>query len=311
LQSGEIEGHITGYSFGYRTQAFLTITGLNLDATEVFNLIGTRDLNGLMAAYFAGDDVFNAQNFQSAYGGGQIIDAYSGNDVVYGSSSNDLIRGGSGQDSLYGGTGMDSLHGGTEDDLLLGDAGNDMLFGDDGNDVLYGGWDDDTLSGGLGSDTVAFSGASTGYTATPGAGGALIVTGADGKDTLNNIEFLKFSDTTISLATTYSAATTTAWLAEGTNAGNTPFLFTVTRSVETSFAAVIAWTVTGSGANPADSADFLGGVRPSGTLSFAAGRPARRSRSKRHPTASSNRTKASRSRCRAWARAWAPPAEPS
>ena len=36
-------------------------------------------------------------------------------------------------------------------------------------------------------------------------------------------------------------------------------------------AASVAWSVAGSGAAPADAADFAGGVLPSGTLSFAPG----------------------------------------
>jgi hypothetical protein len=54
------------------------------------------------------------------------------------------------------------------------------------------------------------------------------------------------------------------------NSGLTPFTFTVTRSGPTTGATSVNWAVTGSGANPANAADF-GGTLPSGTLSFAAG----------------------------------------
>jgi Calx-beta domain-containing protein len=55
------------------------------------------------------------------------------------------------------------------------------------------------------------------------------------------------------------------------NAGTTPFTFTVTRSGSTAGAGSVAWTVSGSGSNPANAADFARGVLPSGTVSFAAG----------------------------------------
>ncbi|QMV65535.1 Calx-beta domain-containing protein [Pseudomonas berkeleyensis] len=60
-------------------------------------------------------------------------------------------------------------------------------------------------------------------------------------------------------------------LAEGNGGATTVFRFTVTRSGDTSSAASIDWSVAGSGAAPADGADFVGGVLPTGTLHFAAG----------------------------------------
>jgi len=53
------------------------------------------------------------------------------------------------------------------------------------------------------------------------------------------------------------------------DAGNTAFTFTVTRTASCA-AASVDYAVTGTGANPADAADF-GGVLPSGTANFAAG----------------------------------------
>ncbi len=53
------------------------------------------------------------------------------------------------------------------------------------------------------------------------------------------------------------------------NAGNTAFTFTVTRTASC-VAASVDYAVTGTGANPADAADF-GGVLPSGTANFASG----------------------------------------
>ena len=55
------------------------------------------------------------------------------------------------------------------------------------------------------------------------------------------------------------------------NTGVTAFTYTVTRSGDTSAAGNVTWAVSGSGARPADAADFQGGALPVGTLSFGAG----------------------------------------
>ena len=54
------------------------------------------------------------------------------------------------------------------------------------------------------------------------------------------------------------------------DSGTTLFQYTVQRSVNTTGAASVDWAVTGSGANPANAADF-GGTFPSGTVNFADG----------------------------------------
>src|SRR5436309_7897869 len=68
---------------------------------------------------------------------------------------------------------------------------------------------------------------------------------------------------------TLAIAGTTATQTEG-NSGSTPFTFTVTRSGDTSTAATVNYTVTGSGGSAADANDF-GGTLASGTVSFAIG----------------------------------------
>ena len=62
---------------------------------------------------------------------------------------------------------------------------------------------------------------------------------------------------------------TDAQKAEG-NSGTTAFTFSVSRTVETSGTTSVDYSVTGSGGNPADAADF-GGSLPSGTVNFSAG----------------------------------------
>ncbi len=70
--------------------------------------------------------------------------------------------------------------------------------------------------------------------------------------------------------TSFSIASTTGSHLEG-NAGATPFVFTVTRSGNTSGANTVAWATFGALPNTAGPSDFIGGIVPSGTLSFAAG----------------------------------------
>jgi hypothetical protein len=65
-------------------------------------------------------------------------------------------------------------------------------------------------------------------------------------------------------------AATSASRAEG-DTGATSYTFTATRTGDISTSQTATWAVTGSGANAAVAADFVGGVLPSGTVSFAAG----------------------------------------
>ncbi len=67
---------------------------------------------------------------------------------------------------------------------------------------------------------------------------------------------------------TFAVAAQTADLKEG-NSGSTAFTFTVTRGGDTTSSASVNYAVTGTGAFPADAADF-GGVLPTGTVAFAA-----------------------------------------
>jgi hypothetical protein len=55
------------------------------------------------------------------------------------------------------------------------------------------------------------------------------------------------------------------------DSGTTIYTFTATRDGDTNGTASVDWVVAGHGANPADGLDFIGGVLPSGTISFAAG----------------------------------------
>ncbi len=69
---------------------------------------------------------------------------------------------------------------------------------------------------------------------------------------------------------TLSIAAADADKNEGNN-GSTAFTFTVTRGNETTGQTTVDFNVTGTGSNPANASDFVGGVLPSGTVTFMAG----------------------------------------
>ena len=55
------------------------------------------------------------------------------------------------------------------------------------------------------------------------------------------------------------------------NSGSTPFTFTISRTGNINVSSSVSWTVSGSGAKPANAADFSGGVFPSGSVTFSIG----------------------------------------
>lgn len=75
-------------------------------------------------------------------------------------------------------------------------------------------------------------------------------------------------------ASTVQIAVATPELSEG-NSGPRSFSFVVTRDGDVSAAQSVKWAVAGTGTNKAAAADFVGGVLPSGTISFAANETAK------------------------------------
>jgi|GEM_PF-5978078 len=83
-------------------------------------------------------------------------------------------------------------------------------------------------------------------------------------------ESIKITANGTAPATTVALTTPSVTLAEGSS-GVTAFNYTVTRTGATTGASSVNWSVAGSGANPANAADFQNGVLPSGTVNFAVG----------------------------------------
>jgi Ca2+-binding RTX toxin-like protein len=106
---------------------------------------------------------------------------------------------------------------------LLGGAGADTLSGGKGDDVLTGGGGDDALDGGDGADTAVYAGPASAYSWARGTDGSwtvkdLRVGVAEGQDTLNNVEGLRFSDKTVSISASAAQVAVGAILRGGTGA---------------------------------------------------------------------------------------------
>ena len=122
--------------------------------------------------------------------GSDLLTGDGGANILAGGEGNDQLVGGGGNDSLYGdgyygitGSGSGTYFLGTDADVANGAVG--------GNDTLEGGLGDDLINGGVGIDTASYAHASGGVTVSLATG---LASGADGNDTLVNIENLIGSD---------------------------------------------------------------------------------------------------------------------
>jgi len=147
----------------------------------------------------AGNDTLSGTRGADTLVGGDGNDSLSGDagdDTLDGGNGGDVLRGGTGDDTLIGGAGNDILEGGEGADTLLGGEGADTLRAGAGDDLLTGGEGSDVLDGGEGVDTAFFDGDQADYRIEL-QGSKVVVThlngGADGVDTLENVETLQFA----------------------------------------------------------------------------------------------------------------------
>jgi hypothetical protein len=133
----------------------------------------------------------------------------SGNDKqLQGGEGNDIIYGGEGNDNLYGEFGHDVLYGGDNGDKLFGGDGDDILNGEDGDDYLIGGAGNDTINGGSGFDYAFYSSVRFTYDISETDEFLLLedLTGEEGVDTIQQVEYLFFNDYMVSIDITKNAA---------------------------------------------------------------------------------------------------------
>ncbi len=167
--------------------------------------------------------------------------------------------------------------------VIADGLGNDTLtFANTSTSYWHAGGGSDTAVLAAGTTDVYLQGVASQYSITSNANNSLTVTdlvaGRNGTKTIfagagtGNIVFSDGSAQAIAAvaSASYALAAIDADKSEG-NSGTTPFTFTVTRSGSTGAAQTLAYTVTGSGANPANAADFNGAVLPSGSITFTAG----------------------------------------
>ncbi|MGX9353396.1 beta strand repeat-containing protein (plasmid) [Shimia sp. W99] len=151
--------------------------------------------------YFGGDGVDTVTYFNASSG---VIANLRNGAVVNGQETGYGTGGDAARDlyfeieNLVGSRFDDQLTGNNGRNQLNGLEGDDMIFGYGGVDYLMGGAGNDTLNGGGSSDYAIFSGNSTDYTLTR-SGNNVTVVGADGTDSLIDVEYFRFDDTDISI----------------------------------------------------------------------------------------------------------------
>ena len=146
-----------------------------------------------------GDDIIDGGEDSDLISGGDdddLLFGSGGDDSIQGNDGKDILIGGSDRDYLQGGADADYLLGGVNNDYLRGDGGNDTLNGGDNDDLLAGGLGDDLIDGGAGSDIVQYSQPQENFI-FKGNSDRLEVIGTEGKDTLEGVEALEFTDGTV------------------------------------------------------------------------------------------------------------------
>lgn len=141
-----------------------------------------------------------------------------------------------GGDGLAGNLGVNSLTGAR---WLAGTGTANALTGGGANDILEGDGGNDILDGGAGTDTAFYNGARSAYSVVRTGTSSWNVSGAEGSDTLSNIELLRFTDATVTLSTgavaTAAPASSTLKLASPTG-GADAFAPQFDQSKEVAFA---------------------------------------------------------------------------
>lgn len=160
-------GRLLRYAFGSDSNA-AEWDGSDLARNIGFTIVDT-----------GGIDLFDASN----HAGDQMID----------------LRDGAASDVLGEGGNVVIMRGSVIEDARTG-AGNDQLTGNAANNRLAGGRGNDRVNGGLGNDTAVIAATRAGSDVTLNANGTITVVSADGTDILTAIEFIAFSDQTVSVS---------------------------------------------------------------------------------------------------------------
>ncbi|MBF0446827.1 MAG: tandem-95 repeat protein [Magnetococcales bacterium] len=103
---------------------------------------------------------------------------------------------------------IEQVVGGDGDDTIIGNDADNVLYGMRGDDTLTGGQGDDWLDGGQGSDIVVFSGLFADYELSENGEIVTVVdlSGDEGTDQLQNVEWASFLDGLQDLATLFDSS---------------------------------------------------------------------------------------------------------
>ena len=208
-----------------------TITGANGEAIKLIDILGDTisndgTINGSVVTGSAGDIVTNSGTINGTLSTGSgsdivhwnslvtgTVDGGAGSDTLtfagtFGASSGSAaftgfeavsgsLTGTSGNDvlnfSALSVTGSLTVNGGDGNDSISGGSESDTINAGLGNDTLTGGAGNDTIDGGSGTDIAVFSGNFASYSATR-VGSTVTLTGADGTDTVSNVETFQFGN---------------------------------------------------------------------------------------------------------------------
>jgi len=170
------------YGADYTTRSGDTTYGFNsTEAGSVFDF--TFNLHPIITIWDgAGNDTLDLSGWNTDSTISLVAGSYSNADQM---TLNIAIAYGADIENAVGGGGNDTITGNGLDNQLSGNGGDDILNGAMGNDAL---------DGGAGFDTAVYNtGGRNNYTVTK-SGTDWLVTGAEGNDTVTNIEQLAFSD---------------------------------------------------------------------------------------------------------------------
>ena len=215
-------------------QGFSDLDGFSFTDVSLTGSTNWGDLLFVDPISSPGNDTPGSGGYPGAYtgaGGTTILDL-SGITISSTSTAalgvDSRIRGSDADDTITGTNANDLLNDLAEDgidyggnDTVFGLAGNDILIGGDGDDSLNGGADDDHLEGGAGTDTAGYSVALTkSDIAKNGSGGWTITVGAEGTDTLAEVEIVDHASGRFLLVGNGGFATFADAAAEATQPGD-------------------------------------------------------------------------------------------
>ncbi len=192
------EGNPSTYDYGYE------IGPMALDIAQLQATYGAN------MAHATGDNTYTLVSVNATGTGYQAIwDAGGTDEIVYTGSASVTIDlraatlnaelGGGGfvskADGIYGGF---TIANGVIIENATGGSNDDILIGNDADNMFTGGYGDDVVEGGLGDDTFVVAVARADATVTETADGYQLVS-SFGTDSLKSVEFISFSDGTVTI----------------------------------------------------------------------------------------------------------------